>query len=652
MSSMSALIATIVCAAASFSIAGCSDAVTPTAAKMLSVSSTGSIVDALRGGSPHFYLLPPIVGAPRTSGTFDGALSPTVEICALVNGACAAPLVATFTRATGPGSETVRVNAVDQNYSVNWQTGAFGVDLTTTYRIRILVVKTELGHADVRLVNNGAAAKNLATGDVITLVDGRTLPIKFRIEQGAVAVVGPGGGVANLNDGAVTLAFPSGALPEGTAVTATAVQPGTPAAPDGSVLAGTQYEFQPSPTTFASPVTLALSYPATLPPKWHADRLTICKIVGGACVPLSGASVNLQARTVSAPISGFSSYGVTEFPEVAYGNVTADLSLVQVRLHTASGERVLHEQPAPSIYAVWANWAPDGSRLVHTQGSHCEFRPYVCDTDIHISFADGISPGTTFTGPSRYFDPQWSPDGASILVAALPSQVGVLPATGVLPLVDDADYRAIYSIISPGGTVTASFFAELPIATWSHDGQRVFFQGAIDAGRRNCICAINRDGTGLTPLVEDFIASRLSASPDGTRIAMLGYSELDGQKGVYVVGTDGTGFHRILRTGELMHMSGWSPDVAANSILLWENGEDDQNFDPEDNHPIGMYTLSGDGVLRHLISDRLIRDPTWSPDGNRIVLFDTGNEAAGPAIVTKDGAFIQFIETGELRYVF
>lgn len=36
-----------------------------------------------------FYWLPPVVAPPSYSGVFDAALSPTVEICELTDGACA-----------------------------------------------------------------------------------------------------------------------------------------------------------------------------------------------------------------------------------------------------------------------------------------------------------------------------------------------------------------------------------------------------------------------------------------------------------------------------------------------------------------------------------------------------------------------------------
>jgi internalin A len=140
-------------------------------------------------GNEHFFWLPPMVGDPGAfSGDFDGTLSPSVEICELDGADCLAPLVATFTMTTGPGSETVRVSADDQHYIVNWHTDEFNLDDTKTYRIVAQVDGQELGYADVDVVNNGSQLKNVDTNEYIPLKDGRTLPIKFRIEEGAIVV--------------------------------------------------------------------------------------------------------------------------------------------------------------------------------------------------------------------------------------------------------------------------------------------------------------------------------------------------------------------------------------------------------------------------------------------------------------------------------
>jgi hypothetical protein len=121
------------------------------------------------------------------NGPFDGTLSPVVHICDLTD--CAAMPVAEFTTTTGSGSEIVRVVPEDEQYIVNWHTDEFDLSSAATYRITVLVSGTELGFGDVRLGSSGSEAKNLTTNETIGLKDGRTLPIKFRIEEGAVFVV-------------------------------------------------------------------------------------------------------------------------------------------------------------------------------------------------------------------------------------------------------------------------------------------------------------------------------------------------------------------------------------------------------------------------------------------------------------------------------
>src|SRR3989442_10926803 len=135
----------------------------------------------------HFYGLPPMTRQPTFTGTFDGKLSPTVEISELggVTG-CSNHVIATFTTTTGPGSETVRVDLVNQLYVVNWRTKAFNLNTVCTYRIRFLVAGLQLGLADVDVVDNGAQLQRVDTDEFVPLLDDGTLPIKARVELGAV----------------------------------------------------------------------------------------------------------------------------------------------------------------------------------------------------------------------------------------------------------------------------------------------------------------------------------------------------------------------------------------------------------------------------------------------------------------------------------
>lgn len=142
------------------------------------------IWDGANGGNDRFYFLPPLVAEPATTGVFDASQSPEVKICAWSGSACGAE-VAAFSMTGGSGGEVIRLSAADEQYVVNWHTDLSGLTIGDTYRINVLVGSQVLGYADVVPMGTGKA-KNAITDEEIALKDGSTLPIKFRIEEGAV----------------------------------------------------------------------------------------------------------------------------------------------------------------------------------------------------------------------------------------------------------------------------------------------------------------------------------------------------------------------------------------------------------------------------------------------------------------------------------
>ena len=142
-------------------------------------------------GTPGFYFLPPMVAAPTFTGTFVSGLTLEVEICGWTGTACDS-LIATFSTNPGTGSATVRVDPENEQYVVNWKTSQFGLDTAKTYRIRVLFGSTELGHADVDVVATGRERKSVNTAEFVPVINGQTLPITFRIEDGAILALALG----------------------------------------------------------------------------------------------------------------------------------------------------------------------------------------------------------------------------------------------------------------------------------------------------------------------------------------------------------------------------------------------------------------------------------------------------------------------------
>jgi len=148
------------------------------------------ISDAAHGGAvASFYFLPPMVPEPDYNGSFASSLDVAVTICALDPGGvgCATPqpdgFPLTYDMTTGPGSETVRVDPENELYIVNWHTDQFALEDGTFYRISVWLDGRQLGFVDVDVVSSGGQLKNVATDEYIALKDGRTLPIKFRVES-------------------------------------------------------------------------------------------------------------------------------------------------------------------------------------------------------------------------------------------------------------------------------------------------------------------------------------------------------------------------------------------------------------------------------------------------------------------------------------
>jgi alpha-tubulin suppressor-like RCC1 family protein len=167
-------------------LAGCIDGDPPTAPMVPDVP-LASAADGAHVGGAGFYFLPPMVGNPSHSGTFDAALSPVVEVCATTD--CGALHARFSMTGESTASEVVRLDAEDEHYIVNWHTGHTGAVAGRVYRVRIRAGGVVLGYADVSVVHTGREAVSLRADESIAVVAGQALPVRFRIETGIVGAV-------------------------------------------------------------------------------------------------------------------------------------------------------------------------------------------------------------------------------------------------------------------------------------------------------------------------------------------------------------------------------------------------------------------------------------------------------------------------------
>lgn len=146
-------------------------------------SPRASISDAAHNGTAGFYFLPPLVAEPHDTAHLDAGRKVTVQVCPLGNpaaGSCIGPAIL-----VSPAAVDVNGN----HYQVNWQTDVGTPWTDTYYRISVVDDGTtaEWGHVDVYLGSTGKGFRGINQAEFTPLLDGRTVPVKFRIGVGAQA---------------------------------------------------------------------------------------------------------------------------------------------------------------------------------------------------------------------------------------------------------------------------------------------------------------------------------------------------------------------------------------------------------------------------------------------------------------------------------
>jgi Tol biopolymer transport system component len=556
-------------------------------------------------GNPHFFFLPPLVANPKYSGKSDGSLQPHVLVCEWRTDVdrCG-KVVAAFSANGGTGSQTVRYDPTSEQYIVNWDTktcltGACTLNTSLVYRIRIFVGGSQLGFADVDPTDNGKDVKNLESNDYIALVNGRTLPIKFRLEQGAVAVVAPGaaapigstGGTVTVTGDAATLDIPGGALAASTNIS---IAPA--ASPPAGLISGLApvVDLGPDGTRFATPAMLTLPYePSKLPPGVPPSALAVYTATGTGWEIVPGSVVDEAGGTVTAPISHFSVYAIGIAPNTLTGErtpTTIDVGQSTTLTSQVYAYQIISQtycQPIYTYYQVHTWYLGTYWERVQV-GQNCytvTTSSYYTPANLAVTWSSNpsiasVAPGPTFTdAQGRAPSPPITGVGAgSTLVTALCTGLSVsLPLTVravntpqivVLSLLGSRPEAPKFDVflMNPDGSNmrrlagTLDEQEEYPDLSW--DAKTVVF-GSTRTGSFQ-IFRIKADGTGLTQVTNlGFYTRAPRLSPDGQRIAF--YSDAEGRYNIYTVATSSamaglSGVQRITDDPADEIQPDWSPD--------------------------------------------------------------------------------------------
>ena len=144
--------------------------------------ATGNGKDA--SADSAFYFLPPLAATPSFGDVFDPTFEPTVEIGAMRGSEFVLLPNGIFTCQDGAGTKRIRADLEAEHYVVNWATRDFDLENGCIYRIRVLLGVVELGSIDVVVSARRSLKRNDPSAEGVQIKVGRTLPIKFRIEEG------------------------------------------------------------------------------------------------------------------------------------------------------------------------------------------------------------------------------------------------------------------------------------------------------------------------------------------------------------------------------------------------------------------------------------------------------------------------------------
>ena len=177
-------------------------------------------------------------------------------------------------------------------------------------------------------------------------------------------------------------------------------------------------------------------------------------------------------------------------------------------------------------------WSPDSSKVALTLSKDG-------NSEIYLISADGASPNRLTVSQSANLSPAWKPDGGKMAFVS-----------------DRQGNPQIFIMDANGGNVsrliTAGSYNVNP--AWSPKGDRIAFARRSNGFQ---IFVANADGSSEIQLTFEGNNERPRWSPDGRLITFS--SRRDGQEGVYMMRSDGSGQIRVSRVKGLAQHPVWWP---------------------------------------------------------------------------------------------
>jgi eukaryotic-like serine/threonine-protein kinase len=340
------------------------------------------------------------------------------------------------------------------------------------------------------------------------------------------------------------------------------------------------------------------------------------------------------------------------------GTGSADLAVMPVLGGT---ERPLGSLTTNSgLYGNSAAWSPDKSAVAYTIGA-----------EVRVARSDGGEPRTLVTTTGQPYAPRFSPDGKRLRYSVRDASTGAsalwevnADGTNVHPLLPDwrgaespccgiwtPDSR-YFVFVAADGNIWAraeeeSLFrrrSREPVQLTfgpihfgnvmpSRDGKRLFAVGDQSKGR---LARYDASSKQFVPYLGDLSAEFVSISSDGQWVAYVAFPEAT----LWRSRTDGSERVQLTFRPTLAALPRWSPDGSQIAYFAWTEAEKPKVY---------LVPAAGGTPRRATGGTQPEADPSWAPDGRRLVF------GSGPALdaATSPNAVIRVltIETGQVTVV-
>jgi Tol biopolymer transport system component len=256
---------------------------------------------------------------------------------------------------------------------------------------------------------------------------------------------------------------------------------------------------------------------------------------------------------------------------IAFSAFVEETESIEIYSANPNGGDVQQLTSNPNLVSENPDWSPDGQRIAFQAGRLGVDAPVQVD----LMNADGSDVTRLTRGPGFHGYPAWSPDAASLAIAADWGDHPALQGIWIIPASD------------PGGvtqqearrvtTLPADFRGQDVEPQFSPDGSSIVFT-RFKSARKSAIHRVGVDGTGLERLTKwKLNASDPDWSPNGKKIAFDSgdfAGETDGGGNIHVMRADGTKRRRLtdhtrLRKGDPFKLANnpvWSP--SGNRIMF------------------------------------------------------------------------------------